>query len=381
MQFIPSALLLLFAATFFCIWLLERRRQHLLLFSLAFLTISVATVAQLALWPADIGYNTIVTASLYSAGPLFLVEGVLARSGKSMPLVEHAACFAGIVAVLAYFYYLQDDLQVRVYVLNFGMGCIFLSGVWKLRHLVRGSIVDRAMLWLLFGLALTFFARTLLTGGSVPTNNIEAFFESEFWIWAQFAMSVLGVAMGLALVVVASADVILALKAERDSDPLTGLLNRRGLQGKMQRLLAGGRRRQLSIVACDIDRFKTINDRFGHAAGDVVLSTIAGIIRAKLRAGDIAARTGGEEFVIVMTDASVDDAFSLTERLRREIANVRFADMPKDFAVTCSFGIAQFHPGEGLWDAIGRADKVLYAAKRAGRNRTFAEGLQLPSAA
>lgn len=381
MQFIPSSLLLLFAATFFCIWLLERQRQHLLLFSLAFLTISVATVAQLALWPADIGYNTIVTASLYSAGPLLLVEGVLARSGKSMPLVEHAAWFSGIVGVLAYFCYVQNDLQVRVYVLNFGMGCIFLSGVWKIRHLVRGSVIDRAMLWLLSGLALTFFARTLLTGGSVPTDNIEAFFESEFWIWAQFTMSVVGVAMGLALVVVASADVILALKAERDSDPLTGLLNRRGLQMRMPRLLALVKRKPIAIVACDIDRFKSINDRFGHAAGDAVLQTFASIIKSKLRAGDIVARTGGEEFVIVMKDAPVGDAFLLTERLRRAIADVRFDGLPADFAVTCSFGIAEFHDGEGLWDAIGRADKILYAAKRAGRNRTFAEGVQLPNAA
>ncbi len=381
MQFIPSALLLLFAATFFCIWLLERRRQHLLLFSLAFLTISVATVAQLTLWPADIGYNTIATASLYSAGPLLLVEGVLARSGKSMPLVEHAAWFAGIVGGLAYFYYVQNDLQVRVYVLNLGMGCVFLSGVWKLRHLVRGSVVDRAMLWLLSGLALTFFARTLLTGGSVPTDNIEAFFESEFWIWAQFTMSVVGVAMGLALVVVASADVILALKAERDSDLLTGLLNRRGIQMRVPRLLALVKRKPIAIVACDIDHFKSINDRFGHAVGDAVLQTFASIIKSKLRAGDIVARTGGEEFVIVMKDAPVGDAFLLTERLRRAIADVRFDGLPADFAVTSSFGIAEFHDGEGLWDAIGRADKILYAAKRAGRNRTFAEGVQLPNAA
>ena len=380
MQFIPSALLLLFAVTFFCVWLIERQRRHLMLFALSFLSFAVATFVQLALWPSDIGYNSVVTSVLYSAGPLLLVEGVLARSGKSMPLVEHAVWFAGIVGALYYFYYVDNDLQVRVYVLNLGMAFIFLSGVWKIRRLVRGGMLDRAVFWLLLGLATTFILRTLLTGGSVPKDNIPEFFESEFWIWAQFTMSVLGVAMGLGLLVVACADVIVALKAERDSDPLTGLLNRRGLQGKASRLLALGRRKQLSIVACDIDRFKTINDRFGHATGDMVLASFASIVRRKLRAGDVAARTGGEEFIMVLNN-SVDDAFSLTERLRREIAGARFASLPADFVVTCSFGIVEFHRGEGLWDAIGRADKILYAAKRAGRNRTFAEGLQLPSAA
>jgi diguanylate cyclase (GGDEF)-like protein len=381
LKFIPSVLLLLFAATFLCIWLLDRRNWHLLLFALAFLTISAATVVQFALWPADVGYNTIACAVLYSAAPLFLVQGVLMRSGKSMARAEQALWFGGIVAILTFFYYVHNDLAVRVYALNFGMGGILLSGAWKLRHLVLGNVVDRGMLWLLLGLGATFVGRTLLTGGTVPSRDVDAFFQSAFWVWAQFAMSVLGVAMGLALVVVACADVILALKAERDSDPMTGLLNRRGLQGKTQRLFAKGVGKPLSIVACDIDRFKSINDSFGHAGGDVVLSSLARVIKSKLRAGDIAARTGGEEFVIVLKDAPVDDAFGLVETLRREIANVRFAGMPGDFAVTCSFGIAKLHAGEGLWDAIGRADKVLYAAKRAGRNRTFAEGLQLPHAA
>lgn len=233
----------------------------------------------------------------------------------------------------------------------------------------------------MLGLALSFIGRTLMTGSSVPTDNVEAFFELTFWIWAQFTMSVLGVGMGLALLLVASADVILALKAERDSDPLTGLFNRRGLQGRAPRLLTVGKRIPLSIVACDIDRFKSINDRFGHASGDAVLQAFAGIVRNNLRAGDIAARTGGEEFIIVLKDSAVDDAYALTERLRHEVAGMRLAGLPDDFVVTCSFGIAKLHGGEGLWDAIGRADKILYAAKRSGRNRTFAEGLQLPFAA
>lgn len=381
MKFIPSALLLLFAATFFCVWLLERRRRHLLFFALAFAAVGFGTIVQFALWPPDIGYNTIVSAMLYTAGPLLLVEGVLARSGRSMPLGLHAVWFAAIVGVLCYFYYVENNLQIRVYALNVGMGSIILNGAWKLRGLMRGSVIDRAMLWLLIGLGLTFFVRVMLDGNSVPTDDVDAFFESDFWIWAQFTMSVLGAAMGLGLLVVVCADIVRGLKTERDTDPLTGLLNRRGLQGREARLLSAGRHKPLSIVACDIDRFKGINDRFGHAAGDVVLTNVAGIIRRRLRSGDVAARTGGEEFVLCLKSSTVKGAFRLTEQLRREIAGLRFAELPDDFVVTCSFGIAEFHADEGLWDAIARADKILYAAKRAGRNRTFAEGVQLPSAA
>lgn len=381
MKFIPSALLLLFAASFFSVWLLERRRRHLVLFSLAFLSVSAGTVVQFALWPSDIGLNNLACAVFYTAGPLFLAEGVLTRSGKRMPVFEHAAWMALMVGLLGYFYYVEDNLQIRACLLNLGMAGIVLSSAWKLRHLVRGSAIDRALLWMLSGLSLTFVLRTLLTGSSVPTNDIAAFFESPFWLWAQFAMSVLGVAMGLGLLVVVCADVVLGLKAERDSDLLTSLLNRRGLEARAVQVLSGVARGAVSVVACDIDRFKSINDRFGHAAGDSVLSTVAETIRRCVRAQDPVARIGGEEFVILLASCSIDDAYVLTEQLRREISRCELVGLPAGFKVTCSFGIVECRPDEQLWDAIGRADKMLYAAKHAGHNCTMADRQELSAAA
>ena len=376
MTFIPSALLLLFAASFFSVWLLDRRRRHLLLFALAFLSVCAGTVVQFALWPADLGLNSLACAVLYTAGPLFLAEGVLVRSARSMPLAEHAAWLALMVGLLGYFYYVEDDLRIRACALNLGMAGIVFSAAWKLRPLMRGSAIDKALLWLLLGFAATFVLRTLLTGGSVPTDDIHAFFQSPFWLWAQFAMSVLGVAMGLGLLVVVCADVVLGLKAERDSDLLTSLLNRRGLEARALEVLPAATRNALSVVACDIDRFKAINDRFGHAGGDTVLAAIAGLIRQRVRSCDHVARIGGEEFVILLKDCALDDAYALTEKLRAEIAGLAFAGLPAGFTATCSFGIATCRPGEALWDAIGRADTLLYAAKHAGRNRTLTEAHQ-----
>ncbi|PLP60294.1 GGDEF domain-containing protein [Mesorhizobium loti] len=381
MKFIPSALLLLFAASFFSVWLLDRRRRHLVLFSLAFLSVSAGTVVQFALWPSDIGLNNLACAVLYTAGPLFLADGVLVRSGKRMPAVEHVAWMALVVGLLGYFYYIEDNLQIRACLLNLGMAGIVLSSAWKLRHLVRGNAIDRALLWMLSGLSLTFVLRTLLTGGSVPINDVAAFFETPFWLWAQFAMSVLGVAMGLGLLVVVCADVVLGLKAERDSDLLTNLLNRRGFEARAVQVLSGVAHNAFSVVACDIDRFKSINDCFGHATGDRVLSTVAETIRRSVRAQDLVARIGGEEFVILLGSCSVDDAYVLTEQLRHEISGRELAGLPAGFKVTCSFGIVECQPGEQLWDAIGRADKMLYAAKHAGRNQTMADRQELSAAA
>lgn len=381
MQFVPAALPLLFSVAFFCAWLLEHRRRDLILYALAFLTISAATVVQVAAWPADLGHNAVVSAVLYAAAPLFLVEGVLARSGKSMPVLAHVGWVAAFVGLLVYYYYVENDLQIRVYLLNFGMGCIFLHGAWLLRKLWRGSVVDRLMLVMLVFLALTFFGRTLVTGGSVPTDDVETFLDSDFWMWAQFTLTLVGVGMGLALLLIGGADVIQALKAERDRDPLTGMLNRCGLDARTNKIMAAARNQPLCVVACDIDRFKGINDRFGHSAGDAVLRIFAGVVRGNVRAGDVTARTGGEEFVILLPNTTVDEGYALIERLRGKVALMRPARPPDEFTVTCSFGIATLHDGEALWDAIDRADKILYTAKRAGRNRTLAEGLQLPNAA
>lgn len=348
-----------------------------MLFAFAFLSVSAGTVVQFALWPADIGLNNLACAVLYTAGPLFLAEGVLVRSARSMPLAEHAAWLMLMVGLLGYFYYVEDDLRIRTCALNLGMAGIVFSAAWKLRDLVRGSTIDKALLWLLFGLAATFVLRTVMTGGSVPTNDIDAFFLSPFWLWAQFAMSVLGVAMGLGLLVVVCADVVLGLKAERDSDLLTSLLNRRGLEARAPEVLQAAAPHPLSVVACDIDRFKLINDRFGHAGGDQVLAAIADLVRQRVRSRDLVARIGGEEFVILLRDCSLDDAYALTEKLRIEISGLAFAGLPSGFAATCSFGIVACRPGEALWDAIGRADKILYAAKHAGRNRTLTEAHNL----
>ncbi len=169
----------------------------------------------------------------------------------------------------------------------------------------------------------------------------------------------------------AGADRFDELAHERDSDPLTGLLNRRGLETRMLDM----ERSNISgwIVACDIDYFKTINDVYGHATGDAVLQEFADVLRSCLRSRDLTARTGGEEFILYLDDMTSDAAFALVETIRKSITTYEFSRLSDSVNVTCSFGVVRLRHKDDLWQAVERADKILYAAKEAGRDRTLFE--------
>jgi diguanylate cyclase (GGDEF)-like protein len=149
-----------------------------------------------------------------------------------------------------------------------------------------------------------------------------------------------------------------------DQDPLTGLSNRRRLERESAREIAEARRRgvPLTVAMIDIDGFKLLNDTAGHAEGDELLKNAAYAWTGVLRAHDLLARVGGDEFVAVLTDCGEEQATGVLERMR--------AAMPG--GQTCSIGVAELSPEEVFGDALARADAMLYRAKRSGRDQVAA---------
>lgn len=158
------------------------------------------------------------------------------------------------------------------------------------------------------------------------------------------------------------------------TDPLTGLYNRRYASAHLDALLARAARGEVvapAVVILDIDRFKTVNDTFGHIAGDAVLAEVGRRIAANIRDADLAARWGGEEFVVVLPGTGAEAARNLAERLRSVIAASPI-EIPggSSIEVTASFGVAtDGPPDETTTGLVGRADAALYRAKHEGRNR------------
>ena len=153
------------------------------------------------------------------------------------------------------------------------------------------------------------------------------------------------------------------------TDALTGLANRRALQEALQREVARGERlgERLSVIIADLDHFKSINDQYGHPAGDKVLARAAAVLGNQSRPYDLAARYGGEEFVLLLPGTSTGDAIAISERIRKEVAKIEVPGCPKQ--ITVSLGVAGWLKGETPEEFVARADAALYSAKSKGRNR------------
>jgi diguanylate cyclase len=164
------------------------------------------------------------------------------------------------------------------------------------------------------------------------------------------------------------------------TDALTNLGNRRHFDETLQRIFGDceGTARSFSLLLCDIDHFKAINDKFGHPVGDQVLRLIASMIKQAVRDYDVTARYGGEEFALILPDTTLQQAWSVAEKLRLSIAGrsvVKRSSGESIGQVTISIGAAQLRPDDTLQTLVERADNCLYAAKRNGRNRVVAEAL------
>lgn len=161
-------------------------------------------------------------------------------------------------------------------------------------------------------------------------------------------------------------------------DPLTGVFNRRHWRGLLLRELERCRRyrRPVSVVMADVDHFKSVNDRHGHVAGDLVLTRVARTLLEGVRHHDSVGRFGGEEFVVLLPETGIEAAAAVAERLREAVAALAF-DGLEDLRVHLSLGVAEGRcttPEEGDI-LVAAADEALYEAKRAGRDRVVAAGL------
>lgn len=161
-----------------------------------------------------------------------------------------------------------------------------------------------------------------------------------------------------------------------DRDELTGVGNRRGLNAQLESEQRNCARLgfRSSVAVFDLDHFKEINDRHGHAVGDAVIRQFAAVVQQAMRSIDYLARYGGDEFVLILRAASGEAALAALNRIRQAVLEHHWDCLPQPAALTTSIGVATFRPDESADAAFRRADRALYAAKSGGRNRIVADG-------
>ncbi|WP_245263424.1 GGDEF domain-containing protein [Azorhizobium doebereinerae] len=365
---IPAGIVAVFGFAFLLFWLLERRRRHLAILSAACLLFTLGACSQILHLPPGVNANAVVSAVFYSGSVLLTAAALLYRYERPLPTVAYLSALGLIVLAIFCFSYVHSDLTVRIYIQNVSYGVIFTYAVWRLRHLARGRGVDRLLFWILLLLGLHFFPRTLLTLGLAAPRGLAAFVNSAFWQTLQLCLALFGTSLALAILAATAVDIIEELRHERDLDVLTGLLNRRGFENRF----AGATAQSApgALILLDIDRFKRINDTFGHSAGDAVLREVGKVLRQAARCSECLGRLGGEEFAIFLPDALLPDAHVRAEAFRLAISSHSFPLPDQEMSVTASFGIAERLPHEDYHGLYSRVDRLLYAAKAGGRNRT-----------
>jgi len=231
--------------------------------------------------------------------------------------------------------------------------------------------IDRVFLTLLCLSALQFFSKPFIAYAVGGTGgNPQAYIGTEYAMISQTLGALFGIAVALTMLMILARDVLVDLTTKSETDTLSGLLNRRGFEQRAGSLIALSAAEvvPVSVVIADLDHFKSINDRFGHASGDRVIETFAAFLSDAAAGRYVAGRVGGEEFAVLLPGANLAAARLFAEGARTAFSSLPVQGLPASQRFTASFGVAERTPGEDVSDFMNRADEALYLAKRAGRN-------------
>lgn len=364
---------LMLAVIFFIAWKEFGRHNYALLWSVAFFVATIQWVLNLGsrhffssyeLYWLLVNLISVVTTALALAGHR-------SRVGLKNNLAPYFAFGGGTWLLVAWFSLQQPHVGLRTAIVPLYtavMMALVAHAVTRSRPRVQPAEWGMATVAMAFALCEVAAAVVILGGGAAGNPEAQTRYQAINFL----ALPAIYTGMGLFTVLVLASDMSKEMKTLALMDPLTGLLNVRGFQDQANRLFAAARRDHapLSVIVCDLDHFKAVNDQYGHAIGDQVLTHFAKHLRKNARALDVIGRMGGEEFVLFLPNASLEIANARAETLRTSLAPLDAAADAPSIRVEASFGVALLSAADkDLAHFVRRADAALYQSKRTGRNR------------
>lgn len=363
---IPLSLTLLGLALLACWWLL-RQQRFLLWLSFGYVVSSLTLSLQSLLDNQQLAQWSLLTSSLYLSSFWAMAQGISLRYGK-----RANAKLAGLIclctlAVLAYYSQVQDELIVRACALNLGLGLLLLLPIRVIfRKPASQDLLEKVLRISYVVLTLYALLRCVLIVSLISAEDVVHLTRSVYWVFMLSASLMFSLWFLIILLATTLRDILGTLHQERDHDPLTQLLNRRAFFEAASFCLRNPRQAPWTLMACDLDHFKEVNDTWGHAAGDQVLVQFAQLLQDQTRRDDLAARFGGEEFIILLAHTDMAHAVQVAERIRRRLQETQLN--ANSGAITASFGLTSVNALNDLDPALQRADELVYKAKHAGRN-------------
>lgn len=365
-QLMNPLVFVVFALGFFAIHKIRTDKSALFI-GLSYVVGALAFVADLVFATSEnIPLRTAI-AALYAITAILVVVGCSIYYRKSAPWRTFAIMLAAHLALYVTLLVLQTD-WLRSLAVNYGVGLIFLVGLLHIRRFLTRPLDKLLFVVGILNCAQCFIRPTALVfmvGGSfdAATHN-----EATLILSLHLFMAVSAVTTAMSMFLVLGRDIIEDLQTHSDTDPLTSLLNRRGLTKRTEPVFESAKNSPICVIIADIDKFKTVNDSYGHATGDDVIRILGGLIAGGVPDSALVARLGGEEFIAVLPTTDLIDACDIAESLRCVFEAMSMRCGPDIIKCTASFGVAQAQAGETLGQLTIRADRALYLAKNSGRN-------------
>lgn len=373
-----ASVALVLALFMFVAWRQIQRDRHVLYWALSFAACGVQ-------WLINFGGLITRQPAIYALASLFQIASCIfavsaARDREGIAHAWQAPAMAGVFAVAAspiVVLVAGPIALITVFVSVFSGTMLGWAGVCVLprNRPARSSEWAYAATMAAFSLYEIALGVIALPLADIPLGTVTPQLELYRMLLIG-GVPVLFIASGFAAVLLIAGDLSERLNQLARTDPLTGVLNRRGIEEHVGILLPNSRRtgEPISIAVCDLDNFKAINDSFGHQAGDAALRTFATLLSRSVRDGDLVGRIGGDEFVVVLPNARADAAGTVMRRLQENLRQIDISGLP-EVELRCSFGVAMTGYGAVSFDdVLGLADQALYRAKREGHSRIHVFG-------
>jgi len=356
---------------FLVLWSYQRHRPYLAALGASYCLSAPGFLFQYFTLPVGIALTKLFSNTCFAIAGWCLAGAIVARYGRRVPHAGIAVAVGGGLATFVWFMFVQPDLTWRILSMNFAFGGLSLLVAAELRTVRNNGPTEKILFVLSLLSALNFIARTLIVViAHGPFPSYDGLYNSSYWTTALLSHALLSLLIALCLFTAAALDVMRALKAETHTDPLSGILNRRGFEERSSLLLdqCGRAGFPVALVLADLDHFKALNDQYGHEAGDRVIADFAAKLRSATGARGAAGRIGGEEFAVLLPLSDLAAARLFAEAIRSFYSAGAIDGLPPGTRVTASFGVAARSGTEGLVPLMRRADEALYKAKKNGRD-------------
>lgn len=364
---VPACAALLGIAMIYC-WSRLRDHRYLLWIASGYISTAIPMGIHSLMPNGLLARWTLPLSAMYLFGVWALSHGVALRfGGRAHPKLAWAIMFITL-GLLFYFSQIDDDLWLRLQILNWGLALLVALPVKSILSSRARTIPLATLLRASYLTALLYaFVRVFALATLIPRELQPELTRSGFWLVMLATNMFISIWVALAILTSTAMSIVQTLDHERSRDPLTRLLNRRAFFEQVKKRLELYGHSGWAVMTCDLDHFKMVNDTWGHAAGDRALKEFGALLARTVRQDDLAARFGGEEFVLLIRSASLHTAVLVAERLRSSVMNLHIPATAH--TLTASFGVVQLSSNGDINLAIEQADQLLYEAKHAGRNK------------